>query len=726
MKTDPISYHSLFNKFGINVLNVIGRLFIEFFVIFTLMVTVSSYSQEKLTKVVEFERQLQTAKSDTERIVLWCSISAVASYFDSEKSKNASIEALKLAEHTRSNYHAALAISRYAAILINEGEYMKAVANARMALHVLDADTLNLQNNSNQTNKQLGRIYNWLGTAYDYNSEYSKALMFYLKANSVFQATNNREGLAITNNNLGISYLYTGNYDKSKKYFSKSYQLNLENGDTAEAFQTEMNLGIIHFYQEEFEKAIQYYKSAMNGLEKAGDLRSMGHCLTNLGETYAELGQYDSALYYSDYGIQLDIQFNDRDGLGTDYRMRGHIYLKMNRLDSAEYYYGQGLKIAHELNTQADIAAALEQLTSVEKLRGNFEKALAYQSEFMLYNDSLAEQTNSRKIGRIEAAHEYNQQLNAEKIRNKERLKLEAEKSKRQWLIIYFILGVFIVILFFVYMLAKALRLARNQKQLVSKAKLEIEEKNAELLGSIKYAERIQTALLLDDQQNHQLPDHFVFFRPKDIVSGDFFWSYKTDEYWYVAVADCTGHGVPGAMLTMLGTAYLNEISSNRKLSPGEILDELKVKFTRELSQTSASDSSKDGMDISLIRLDMITLKAEWAGANNGLYHIRDASLSEIKPTKQPIGFSDKIVPFDNHVMQLKEGEMLYLFSDGFPDQFGGPKGKKYKYSRFKGFLSSIAGQPISAQEKLIREEFESWKGDLEQLDDLCIIGIRL
>jgi serine phosphatase RsbU (regulator of sigma subunit) len=175
----------------------------------------------------------------------------------------------------------------------------------------------------------------------------------------------------------------------------------------------------------------------------------------------------------------------------------------------------------------------------------------------------------------------------------------------------------------------------------------------------------------------------------------------------------------------MLGTAYLNEICANDIPSPAKILDELKAKITTELSQTGLTGESKDGMDISLARIDLTQKKVEWAGANNPLYIISDNELKEYKPNKQPIGFSDNSELFSNHKISVKSGDSIYLFSDGFADQFGGNKGKKYKYSKFKNILLKTAGLSAEQQKSELKKEFYSWKGSLEQLDDICVIGIK-
>jgi len=244
---------------------------------------------------------------------------------------------------------------------------------------------------------------------------------------------------------------------------------------------------------------------------------------------------------------------------------------------------------------------------------------------------------------------------------------------------------------------------------------------------------------------SEHLPEHFIFYRPKDIVSGDFYWAQEKEGVLYVAAADCTGHGVPGGFLTMLGIAFLNEIISKNEIqTPAQILNELREKFIHELG---LQDSTNDGMDITLVslRYDEPTDSKElmWAGAYNPLWIVKNKgklltadftptltidqlAFYEVKPDKQPIGKSDYQADFTNHTLNLEKGDMLYLFSDGYQDQFGGESGKKLKKSGFKELILSLAEQPLENQLRNMNDFFDTWKGAHEQVDDVCVIGIKL
>ena len=252
------------------------------------------------------------------------------------------------------------------------------------------------------------------------------------------------------------------------------------------------------------------------------------------------------------------------------------------------------------------------------------------------------------------------------------------------------------------------------------------ETKNKELLDSIQYAKRIQNAIMPSEKQLSQLiPNGFVFYQPKDIVAGDFYWLNQKDNDLYIASCDCTGHGVPGALVSVVCNAALNRSLKEFDLqTPGEILDK-----TRELVVTEfekSEDEVSDGMDIALIRLNGNRLS--FSGANNPLWIVRNNGdlVEDIKGCKQSIGLTNNPSPFVTHKVDLNSGDCVYVFTDGYSDQFGGPKGKKFKTRAFKELLQSASSEPIIHQKRMIEKTLNDWKGKLEQVDDICVIGLKI
>lgn len=270
----------------------------------------------------------------------------------------------------------------------------------------------------------------------------------------------------------------------------------------------------------------------------------------------------------------------------------------------------------------------------------------------------------------------------------------------------------------------------RERTEEVEQQKKEIEGLYEHILDSINYAKRIQDAILLTEQQVKDfLPNSFVLFKPKDIVSGDFYWVRSKQDQVLFAAIDCTGHGVPGAFMTIVGHNGLNHAYNHlTEFTPAKILDELNIQVENTLRKKGGDMDVKDGMDAALCNYNPKTKVIQYAGAYNPLYLIRDGEVQEIKGNKFPVGaFLDgELNKFTNHEVQLQEGDMIYVFSDGYADQFGGPKGKKFMYRRFRELLQSICEKPVQRQKEILNETIEQWRGDLEQVDDIVIIGMKV
>jgi serine phosphatase RsbU (regulator of sigma subunit) len=260
--------------------------------------------------------------------------------------------------------------------------------------------------------------------------------------------------------------------------------------------------------------------------------------------------------------------------------------------------------------------------------------------------------------------------------------------------------------------------------------KNELEEQKKNIEDSIRYAKRIQNAILPPmDYVKSLFPDSFIYYQSKDIVSGDFYWVNEIDNKKLMAIVDCTGHGVPGAFMSIIGNDQLNHtISKKKHILPGDILNSLNEGVTNLLRQTKGATNVKDGMDLSLVSVDFDTLQLNYAGAYNSIYVIRDKELIEIKANKFPIGgfLNDDLQKFDNIQFQLQKGDMIYMFSDGYADQFGGPKGKKYKSRNMKNLMISISDKHCDEQAKILKETITDWMKDEEQVDDILVSGIKI
>ena len=318
---------------------------------------------------------------------------------------------------------------------------------------------------------------------------------------------------------------------------------------------------------------------------------------------------------------------------------------------------------------------------------------------------------------------------------------------EKQRLLLYFAIIALVLVLGLVYYIYRGYKIKKEanikleeknklisaQKDEIQKQK-EIAESQRDLIAyqkkhitdSIHYAKRIQTALLPSLELFSDEIDHFVLYKPRDIVSGDFYWVAKIDGQQMVIAADCTGHGVPGAFMSMLGVSLLNEIILNKRIiQPDQVLNVLREYIIQSLKQVVQTSGIKDGMDMCVCLIDFKKNKMQFAGANNPLWIFADGKLNEIKGDKMPVAIHDNMLPFTNHVVDIKKGDTFYIFSDGYADQFGGPQQKKILNKNFKMLLLKVQNLPMLEQGSKIDEFFEDWRKELEQIDDVCVIGIR-
>jgi serine phosphatase RsbU (regulator of sigma subunit) len=452
----------------------------------------------------------------------------------------------------------------------------------------------------------------------------------------------------------------------------------------------------------------------------------------NIGKLYIHLKKYNEALenlqqayaIYKREKLSYSIP-NALSGIG-DY------YSETDRPEMAIHYYDTALTYVEQngqKKMKMDIYSSLSE--SYESL-GQYQKAHTYHKLYAAIKDSLFDENKSKELSRNEAKYEFEKLKQADKMADEKKDAIAEQEIMRQRVILYSLgLGFLALLVFAVFILR-----SYNQKKKINSQLEEvnalIQEKNKSITDSINYAKRIQKAILPSPKAvRHLLPDSFVFLKPKDIVSGDFYWIDKTPggKVLFTAV-DCTGHGVPGAMVSVVGHNNLNRCLKEFHLEqPAQILDKLNdlVKETFE----NSDDEVKDGMDMALCSYDPTTHVLEYAGANNPLLVFRIGAAEgevvlELKADKQPIGNYSFRKAFTNHRLQLQKGDCIYIFSDGYADQFGGEKGKKFKYKKLQSLLLSVRHEPMEKQEQILLDTFEVWRSQLEQVDDVLVIGLRV
>jgi len=613
-----------------------------------------------------------------------------------------------------------------------------------------------------------------IGITYYNIGNYDSALYFFSSSLKIKSLINDKKGMASSFNNMGAIYDYWGDYNKAITHYISSLKINEELKNYAGALSASNNIGNILSQQHNAKGALKYYRISLDYAKKAQKNKGIADALLNIGNVKFDINENDSALMYYNLSKPLYINEGDQERMATLYNSFGLWYNKANQKDSAfnyfqkakalyagvenmqglaevynhigqiyltkgdvvnaENYFTEGLSYTKQLGSKDFEATYYESLAKLYSKKGDFNQAYKYHLLFYDIKDSLITKESLKQIADMNVKYETEKKEQEINILNKEKELQNSNLRKQKLIIIISIVGLMITVSLSVFVW-RALKTTHKQKNIIEKQKkiveeknLIVEEKNRNIIDSINYAKRIQVALLKEEEHvSEHLPEHFILYKAKDIVSGDFYWAFEKNDYWYIAVADCTGHGVPGAFMSMLGIAFLNEISASiDELSAAQILDSLREKIVKELGQKGKEGESKDGMDISLVCFNNKTNELQWAGANNPLYILRGNTLTEIKGNKQSIGYHENMMPFTNHNIKLGKGDSVFLFTDGFADQFGGPKGKKFKYSQFKELVISVSQEPMEKQKEILNNEFEEWKSYHEQTDDVCVIGVRV
>lgn len=567
-------------------------------------------------------------------------------------------------------------------------------------------------------------------------------------------------------NNIGYLADNTGNMQKSIKYYTEALKLREKVNDRKGMAESYINIGFIYSTHDNSGKALAYYKEALSIYEKLNDKHGIAFLYNNIGSL--EEDKEKSRAYYK-AAIALQKEIGDEHGLADSYSNLGFLFQKANRPDTAIAYYKEALALYEKVGYNIGIAEETDKLSDIFLELGQTGEALRYaalsletakqigypslisdaaSSLYHVYEKQqqpqlaldmyrlyikMRDSLNNIEQAKVLASIEYSEKEKAINAQHEKEAGLAAEQSKKQKLIILFVVIIAVVVVIITLIIFRNLQQQKRSKQIIEQQHDLMEEKQREILDSIRYAKRIQEAVLKEQAHvSRHLPSHFVLFQPKDIVSGDFYWSIEKENYWYIAAADCTGHGVPGAFLTILGTSFLNEINASESLlTPGEILDRLRGRMIKELSVTNKDGTeTRDGMDISLARLNLASKELMWAGANNPLWVLSEEGsqsvMKEITAHKQPIGPYPQLTPYPNHIVQLKMGDVFYLFTDGFPDQFGGTKNKKFSWKKMKQLLLLSYDKTMEEQKEMLQKAFVEWKGNNEQTDDVCVIGIKI
>lgn len=651
--------------------------------------SVMSFCQK--TEIVDsLKRELQLADSDKDRMSLHLEISLRIGYDNSEEAIEYAEKSLDLAKKIGdqdTEFSAYCQLSNLYHILY---DYNKGIEYGLKGLELGEwlGDDL-----------KIGEAHNVLGLTYQIKGEFQTAVEHFLIAYEAVRKTDNERYLAVISNNVANTYCFLENWEESLKYHEIALEIRKKREDMYGIAASYNDMSCVYMDMKEYQKADSLLPISLQLMEDVEDVEGRALASGTYGILKFHQGKYQESIEMLNYSI----------GIAKEIKAMNIVMEDLGFIWQAHEKVGQ---IADGFDAYKELISIRDSIKSEENTRAFTQKELQYEFDKKSISDSLAS------------------------VAAQEKIKMEGDQKAElltYWIVGGTALGGVLILLLIIF--ARSNQQKKRDNEIITQKKEEVEvqkrmleSKNKEILDSITYARRIQNAILPPDRLvKEYLQDSFILYKPKDVVAGDFYWmeSFTTGSELGVlfAAADCTGHGVPGAMVSVVCHNAMNRSVREFGLTaPGEILD--KVTELVEETFMKSEEEVKDGMDLAFCSLRGNTL--QYAGAHNPLWIIRNGEILETKADKMPIGTFSNRVPYTTHTIDLVSGDTFYIFSDGYADQFGGEKGKKFKSKSFKRLLLSVQDQTMEEQRKSIDEAFEEWRGEYEQLDDVCVIGVRL
>ncbi|WP_299459249.1 tetratricopeptide repeat protein [uncultured Microscilla sp.] len=622
--------------------------------------------------------------------------------------------------------------------------------------------------------KGIANAYSSTGVVHSEQGNPGEAIKNYLQGLKIAESINNQRIVAKISLNMGNVYSRLGDIMKAKEYAQRALAIYQKLEDQNRIATSYNNLGAIYQSMGNIDSAVLVYKTAQKVFEKNNNQYGVASALANLGIIYESIGDISEALKYQEAVVEIEQKMGNKNGVAFSSISIGNTYLKVKKYAKAKAYFNKALVLSRDIGSFELLRDSYLSLYSYYRTQEDFEQALDYYQLYVNYKDSIFNKNKSEQIARMQTLYETDKgkkDLEIEKTKNQAQ---KEELRRRGIQNIALIVGILLIVGVVLYLYRNNLRKQKTNKILEEQKRL-IEDKNVRITDSINYARRIQSAVLpLHEEISKSIPEYFILWKPRDIVSGDFYWFAKTQpkpiyeekmtfdgvhrvfkgvkgEKIILAAVDCTGHGVPGAFMSMIGSRLLNEIVNEQGVTEAdEILNLLHDKVRVALKQDETQ--THDGMDMSLVVIDKDKQIMQFAGAKNPLYMVQvpriagekwhDSSsgkpedsglaLQTVKGDIMSIGgfqIFDEI-KFKKTIINISpkkfESTTFYMFSDGFQDQFGGIKGKKFMVKRFRKLLFEINNKPIDRQKQLLEETLNDWMDGHAQVDDILVMGIRL
>jgi serine phosphatase RsbU (regulator of sigma subunit) len=520
------------------------------------------------------------------------------------------------------------------------------------------------------------------GNIHESFGDYEKTLNFWLDAFKASKEIHDRESEGEASSQLGLIYTRLCNFQKALEYFNMGLKIREELGDENGAASSLNRIGMVLRQTKKYDESLGYYFRSLEIRKKNKQKGAIPWTLLGIANTFEEMKRYPESLEYYEQGLVK----GDKRCVLQCLMGAGRVHSLLGNGAEAEEKLEESLRMAQELKSLVLISEAYSALAAHYELFKQPGKALKSFKKYLKAKECVQSTEVQSKLSNIEVAHAI-------------------EKSEQE---------------------KEIFRLRHVE---LKEAYDIIDEINKDLTASINYASRIQRAILPEVSEIKGLKENiFILLIPRDIVSGDFYWFSQIKNKLIITAVDCTGHGVPGALMSMLGHSFLEEIVNNREITDAaNILDELSNEVKRALRQKGEREEAKDGMDISLCVIDREHNSLQYSGAHNNLYLVRNNELIEYNADRMPIGYyDDSGKRFSNHEIATMPGDIIYMFSDGYADQFGGLNNKKFKYSSLKSLIIENCKKPLKEQKKILESRFFDWRGSHSQTDDVLVMGIKL
>lgn len=572
-------------------------------------------------------------------------------------------------------------------------------------------------------------ILNYIGIVHYGLGNYEQTLDYFYHVLSIYEQLQDSIQLAIVYNNVGLILTDLGRIKETIDYYEKSLEIKLNSGDSLGTANTYSNMGLAYDEIGEIDTAMYYYRLSYHIDRQLNHVPGIYADLSNIGDNFMKRQNYDSAKKYYEGSMSLMNQIEEPYYKAELLEKFGNLNVAQKEYERAKEKYNMALQMAEDIGAKQIVGNVYKGLSEVYKATNDFKESLIYYEKYVAIQREIFSEEQTKKLAQVESNFQVQTRENQINLLNKE-AEIKDLRLETNQMLIYWMGGLIALIISIIILQYRKNTYKTKMNLLLRAQNDEIKEKNKNIMDSILCAKNIQQAILPDDEKLKSVfNEAFVFSKARDVVSGDFYWFAERDDKVLIAAVDCTGHGVPAAFLNVLGNTLLNQIvHDSNVLSPSKILEELNSQVISSLKSNKVYVQVDDGMDIALCMFDRNTKKLSFAGAKRPLYFIHKSELNVVKGDHYPVGgmLYDVERNYSQHELQLQSNDLIYLFTDGIVDQFGGESNKKFMYGRLKKLLTKIVGLSLDEQKEAIEKEILKWQGNNEQTDDMLFIGVKV